>query len=77
MKLFYRYTGVDAAMTLLRPNARYEFNGTDIVWWDDPRPKPTMEQVKEVQEKIKKFEESIETIWLPEDLEAIKKTSFF
>lgn len=73
MKPIYRFTGIDAAITLLRPNARYEFNGRDIVWWDDPRPKPSMEEIKKTQEKMKAFEDSINTIWLPKDLEAIQK----
>ena len=34
--------------------------------WDDPRPKPSVEEVMETIEKIKAFEDSINTILLPE-----------
>jgi hypothetical protein len=39
--------------------------------WDDPRPKPTTQEVEETMEKIKAFEESINTVWLPEQIEEL------
>lgn len=63
----YRMYGVDTAMELLRPNAKWEITNTRITRWDDPRPCPTWEQIQETMEKIKEFEDSINTIWLEED----------
>lgn len=62
--------GIDTAMHLLRPGARWEITNNFFSLWDDPRPCPTMEEVYWVMEKIKEFEDSIPTIWLPEQLEA-------
>jgi hypothetical protein len=63
--------GVDTAMHLLRPGAKWEITNTMFTRWDDPRPCPTWEEVVETMEKIKKFEDSINTIWLPEQVEKI------
>ena len=63
--------GVDTAMHLLRPGAKWEITNTMFTRWDDPRPCPTWEEVVETMEKIKKFEDSINTIWLPEQIEKI------
>jgi len=62
----YRLYGIDTAMHLLRPGAKWEISNSVITRWDDPRPQPTMKEVREVMEKIKAFEDSINTIWLPE-----------
>jgi hypothetical protein len=35
---------------------------------DDPRPCPTIKEVYETMDKIKTFEDSIDTIWLREQL---------
>lgn len=70
MKL-YRFYGVDVAMHLLRPNAKWEISNTMFTRWDDPRPCPTWEEVQDVMDKIQKLEDSIDTIWLPEDLKKI------
>jgi hypothetical protein len=37
--------------------------------WDDPRPCPTWEEVQDTMEKIQRFEDSINTVWLPEQIE--------
>ena len=37
-----------------------------ITRWDDPRPCPTWEEIDDTMAKIKAFEESINTIWLPD-----------
>lgn len=60
--------GHHTALELLRPGAKWKVVNFQITEWDDPRPKPTWEQVEQVMQKIKEFEESIETIWLPEQL---------
>lgn len=57
----YRFAGIDTAMQILRPGATFEISGLTIVNWDDPRPKPTTEELVEMIEKIKQFE-SKETI---------------
>lgn len=68
----YRFYGVDVAIELLRPGAKWEMYNTTFTRWDDPRPQPTWEEVKETMEKVKKFEESVNTIWLPEQQKKMK-----
>ena len=65
----YRFLGIDTAMHLLRPGAKWEISNNQFTRWDDPRPCPSIEEVYETIEKIRQFEESIPTIWLPEQLE--------
>jgi hypothetical protein len=62
----YRLFGINTAMELLRPNAKWEISNRIITRWDDPRPMPTWEEIDATMEKIKAFEDSINTIWLPE-----------
>ena len=63
----YQLMGIDTAIHLLRPGAKWEWTGgIGFTRWDDPRPKPSVEEVMETIEKIKAFEESINTILLPE-----------
>lgn len=72
MKL-YQMVGIDAAMHFLRPGAKWEFTGgVGFTRWDDPRPKPSIEEVFETIDKIRAFEDSINTIYLPEQLEQIE-----
>lgn len=70
----YQLVGINVAMHLLRPGAKWEFTGgVGFTRWDDPRPQPTVEEVFETIEKLKAFEDSINTILLPEqkaDMEA-------
>jgi hypothetical protein len=65
----YRFLGIDTAMHLLRPGAKWEISNNVFTRWDDPRPCPSIEEVYWVMDKIKEFEEMIPTIWLPEQLE--------
>ena len=68
----YRFYGIDMAMQLLRPGAKWEWTGgLGFTRWDDARPKPSVQEVEETMEKIKAFEESINTVWLPEQIEEI------
>lgn len=67
----YRLMGIDTAMHLLRPGARWEISNNYFSRWEDPRPCPTIEEVYATIEKIKQFEDSIDTIYLPEQLEAM------
>ena len=65
----FRFLGIDTAMHLLRPGAKWEISNNVFTRWDDPRPCPSIEEVYWVIDKIKEFEEMIPTIWLPEQLE--------
>ena len=65
----YKFLGIDTAMYLLRPGAKWEISNNQFTRWDDPRPCPSIQEVYETIEKIRQFEDSISTIWLPEQLE--------
>jgi len=68
----YRLVGLDAAMHLLRPGAKWEWTGgVGFTRWEDPRPQPTKEEIDQTIDKIKAFEDSINTVWLPEQIEEI------
>jgi len=71
----YMLYGIDTAMHLLRPGAKWEISNTMFTRWEDPRPCPTIEEVFATMEKIKAFEDSIDTIWLPEQIEALSGVS--
>lgn len=62
----YRLTGVDSAMEMLRPGATWEITNQTITKWEDERPCPSMEEIKDVQRKAREFEDSIDTIWTKE-----------
>jgi hypothetical protein len=67
----YQMYGIDTAMHLLRPGARWEITNNFFSVWEDPRPCPTMEEVHETMEKIKDFEDSINTVWTQEQREKL------
>ena len=69
----YKLYGMDTAMHMLRPGAKWEISNSHFTRWDDPRPCPTWEEVQETMDKIKAFEESINTVWLPEQIEEMAK----
>lgn len=71
-KKTYMLYGIDTAMHLLRPGAKWEISNTMFTRWEDPRPCPTMEEVMETMEKIKAFEDSINTIWTQEQIEQMR-----
>ena len=62
----YQLYGINTAMHMLRPGARWEISGQGFTVWEDPRPCPSWEEVMQTMEKIKAFEDSIETIWTDE-----------
>jgi hypothetical protein len=68
-KKVYRLLGIDTAMYLLRPNASWEITNNIFTRWDDERPCPTIEEVYETIEKIRSFEDSINTIYTEKQLE--------
>jgi hypothetical protein len=67
----YRFYGIDVAMQMLRPGAKWEISNGVFTRWEDPRPCPSIEEVYWVMDKIKEFEDTIPTIYLPEQLEAM------
>ena len=69
----YQLVGIDVAMHLIRPGAKWEITNSHFSRWDDPRPCPTWEEVMDVVEKLKAFEDSINTILLPEQEAKIKE----
>lgn len=64
----YRLFGIDTAMYLLRPGAKWEISNNQFTRWEDERPCPTMKEVYETIDKIKAFEDSINTIYTAEQL---------
>lgn len=66
----YRLYGVDVAIEMLRPGAKWEWSGgIGFTRWDDSRPQPTKKEVEDLMIKIKKFEDSIHnTIWTEEQI---------
>ena len=64
--------GIDVAMQLLRPGAKWEISNNMFTRWEDPRPCPSIEEVYWVMDKIREFEDSIPTVWLPEQLDKMK-----
>jgi hypothetical protein len=70
----YQLLGINTAIHLLRPGAKWEWTGgVGFTVWDDPRPKPSIEEVMETIDKIKAFEESINTILLPHQQQELEK----
>tara|TARA_R100001510_G_C7505272_1_gene107231 strand:- start:52 stop:306 length:255 start_codon:yes stop_codon:yes gene_type:complete len=59
----YRLTGIDSAVEMLRPGAKWEISNFTFTRWDDDRPCPSMEEIKDVQKKAREFEDSVNTIW--------------
>lgn len=62
----YRLTGIDSAMEMLRPGAKWEISNSTFTRWEDDRPCPSMDEVRYVQRKAREFEDSINTIWKEE-----------
>lgn len=70
----YQLVGINVAMHLLRPGAKWEYTGgLGFTVWDDPRPCPSVEEVFDVVDKLKAFEDSINTILLPEQKAEMEK----
>jgi len=68
----YQLYGIDTAMQLLRPNAKWEISNRTITRWEDDRPCPTWDEIDATMEKIKAFENSIPTIWTVKILEELE-----
>ena len=67
----YQLYGINTAIQLLRPGARWEVNGREFTVWEDERPCPSWDEVMETMEKIKDFEDSINTIWTKQQIQEI------
>ena len=48
----YQLMGIDTAMHLLRPGAKWEISNREITRWEDPRPKPSWDEIMFTIEKI-------------------------
>tara|TARA_R100000655_G_scaffold104339_1_gene151497 strand:- start:426 stop:689 length:264 start_codon:yes stop_codon:yes gene_type:complete len=76
-KKIYRLTGLDSAMEMLRPGAKYEISSSDkgliFTRWEDDRTKPSMEEVANVQKLAKEFENKVNTVWKEEDFNKLNK----
>jgi hypothetical protein len=69
----YQLMGIDTAIHLLRPGAKWEWTGgVGFTRWDDPRPAPSVEEVMYTIEKIKELEDAVPTILLPEQQAAFQ-----
>ena len=69
----YRMYGINTAVELLRPGAKWEWTGgVGFSRWEDTRPCPSKEEVEETMEKIKAFEDSINTVWTEEQIKEIR-----
>lgn len=62
----YQLMGIDTAMHLLRPGAKWEISNREITRWEDSRPKPSWDEIMFTIEKIKELEDAVPTILLPE-----------
>lgn len=71
-KIYVLY-GVDTAMHLLRPKAKWEITNNKITRWEDERPCPTWQEIEETMEKIKLMEDSINTVWTKKQIEELTK----
>ena len=69
----YQLMGIDTAIHLLRPGAKWEWTGgLGFTRWEDPRPAPSVEEVMYTIEKIKELEDAVPTILLPEQQAAFQ-----
>ena len=69
----YRMYGINTAVELLRPGAKWEWTGgVGFSRWEDTRPAPSKEEVEETMEKIKAFEDSINTVWTEDQIKEIR-----
>jgi len=69
----YQLMGIDTAMHLLRPGAKWEISNREITRWEDPRPQPSWDEIMFTIEKIKELEDAVPTILLPEQAKAFEE----
>ena len=77
MEKIYRFTGVDIAVHLLRPDAKWELSsengGLHFSRWEDERPCPTIKEIQKVQQLMKEVEDKIPTVWKKAQVQQIHK----
>jgi len=71
MVKIYQLYGIETAFQLLRPGAKWQISNRNITQWEDPRPCPTWEELDATMEKIKAFEDSINTIWTEDQIKEL------
>ena len=71
MVKIYQLYGIENAFQMLRPGAKWQISNRNITQWEDPRPCPTWEELDATMEKIKAFEDSINTIWTDEQIKEL------
>lgn len=67
----YRLCGVDSAIELIRPGAKWQMSNSKFTLWEDARPCPTMEELQEVMKKAQEFEDSLDVIWRPDQIKEL------
>ena len=71
----YKFAAIDIAMQMLRPGATFEISNTEIVRWDDERPQPTTEEIQQMIQNIKNFEDAQSLLVLTESGETVQVDS--
>jgi hypothetical protein len=71
----YQLYGINTAMRLLRPGARWEITNDHFSVWEDSRPCPTVDELIKTMKKIKALEDSINTIWRDDQIEMYNKNA--
>lgn len=71
-KKIYQLYGIETAMHMLRPGAKWEISNTTFTRWEDERECPDMQEVLDTMEKIKALEDSINTVWTKAQLEQMR-----
>lgn len=67
----HRLCGIDSAIELLRPGAKWEICNRTFTKWDDPRPCPSWEEIDETIKKAEQFEDSIDVIWRQDQIKEL------
>jgi hypothetical protein len=53
----YKFLGVNTAIDLLRPGAKYQLENNNITQWWHKDPPPTWDEIEWMMGKIKEFED--------------------
>ena len=52
MRKTYVITGINTAISLLRPEAKYCLQNTNFIEWNDQRPAPTWDEIMKLSQKL-------------------------
>jgi hypothetical protein len=69
----YQLYGLNSAMQLLRPGAKWEINNGTFTRWDDERHPPSWEEILETMNKLKALEDSVYTVWSQKQMDELSK----